>query len=382
MSLEPTQEPLALKELVGRKLEIPGYQRPYKWSLDHVTQLLEDIYDAAFLQNKIYRIGHVIIHEDENDKKETANNIVDGQQRLMTLALLLHELGETDTNLSRLNYRHTISQDNILTNLGVIKGWIESNLKEDAREKFKNCILEKCQFVLFIVHSQEEAFQLFDLQNSRGRSLEPYDLLKAFHLRQMEQETEEAKELCATRWEKSIDEDKLKPIFNDHLFRIRKWSKGEKKYYFTKDEIGEFKGVSLHEKQQYPYETALRLLDGLIENAQHDKMLINSGLAQTYPFSVTMPIINGKRFFEYVDYYVGLKERMFAEGSSDLQNFREKYCLYKWGSGRSGDTKVRNLYENVLLQILILFLQFTVATAQNVSSKLCLLGINISFLSF
>ena len=69
-----------------------------------------------------------------------------------------------------------------------------------------------------------------------------------------------------------------------------------------------------------------------------------------------MPIINGKRFFEYVDFYIQQREKLFDLDKEDLikaeipefVEFYEKNCLRYSGSSRSGDEKVRNMYENIL----------------------------------
>jgi hypothetical protein len=343
----PTQEIIKLSDLVREKeLTIPSYQRPYKWKSGHVVQLLEDIFENVIQNKKVYRIGSVILYREGSKK-----NIVDGQQRLTTISILLKCL---DSNFSGLllnqNFKHKISKDNIVYNKRTIDNWLSKKPDKD-KKNFKTIILEKCEFVLFTVYKQDEAFQLFDSQNSRGQSLKPYDLLKAFHLREMEFDTEEAKAICVQRWEKSIDEEKLKPILGNHLFRIRKWSKNENKYDFTKEEINEFKGISLYKKQVYPYERSLRMLDGLVENAQKDKLLKNLDIAQTFPFSITMPIINGKRFFEYVDYYISLKDNLFGN-QPDFVSFYKKNCLFYQGARRSGDEKVRNLYENIILSFI------------------------------
>jgi len=39
-------------------------------------------------------------------------------------------------------------------------------------------LLEKCEVVILTLHNPEEAFQMFDSQNTRGRALYPTDLLK------------------------------------------------------------------------------------------------------------------------------------------------------------------------------------------------------------
>ena len=65
-------------------LDIPEYQRPYKWSIQNVQDLLTDITnaieDAEKYRSKFkYRIGTIILHEKENG----CFDIVDGQQRII-----------------------------------------------------------------------------------------------------------------------------------------------------------------------------------------------------------------------------------------------------------------------------------------------------------
>lgn len=351
----PTQGVIKLNELVKEKLIIPIYQRPYKWTEKNVIQLLEDIFEYVIVKNKNYRIGNIILHSEN-----ATNNVVDGQQRLTTISLILKIL-ESSFNSLLLNekFKHTISKNNIVYNYRIIFQWISTKFGNDESKKndFKAKILNKCEFVLFTVFQQDEAFQLFDSQNSRGKALEPYDLLKAFHLREMDFDSEDDRTKCVERWEASVDNGTLKPILGNHLFKIRKWSKNEWKYDFTKEEIEEFKGISLHQKQRYPYESAMRMLDGFVDNAQNDKFLRNLQVAQTFPFQITTPIINGKRFFEYVDFYITQREKLFDLNKEDsikavmpeFVKFYDDYCKDYYGWLRSGDEKVRNLYENILL---------------------------------
>ncbi|AEF80563.1 DUF262 domain-containing protein [Leadbettera azotonutricia] len=361
----PVQAIVKLRDLINTELIIPPYQRPYKWQSNNVIHLLDDIFENVIQNKRIYRIGNIILHED----KEKKQNIVDGQQRLTTISILLNCLDISFSGLLlKQKFKHKISKDNIFYNKRIIDNWSSKIIDKNF---VKNTILEKCEFVLFTVYKEDEAFQLFDSQNARGQSLKPYDLLKAFHLREMEFETEEEKAACVKRWEKSIDNGSLKTILGNHLFRIRKWSKNDNKYNFTKDEIDEFKGISLYKNQEYPYEKALRMLDGLVENAQKDKLLMNLDVAQTYPFSITMTIINGKRFFEYVDYYISLKDNLVKNDTTDFYRFHQFYCLgnsdYKpekepneyIGAGRSGDEKVKNLYENIVLSFVDKFGEIT-----------------------
>lgn len=355
MSTTPIQKVIKLNELVKEKLIIPVYQRPYKWTERNVIQLLEDIFEYVIVKNKNYRIGNIILHSENR-----TNNVVDGQQRLTTISLILKIL-ENSFNDLLINekFKHNISKNNIVYNYRIINQWISTKFGNDESKKkeFKTKILNKCEFVLFTVFHQDEAFQLFDSQNARGKALEPYDLLKAFHLREMDFDSEEDRTKCVDRWETSVDNGTLKPILGNHLFKIRKWSKNERKYDFTKDEIEEFKGISLYQKQQYPYESALRMLDGFVANSQNDKFLRNLQVAQTFPFQITSPIINGKRFFEYVDFYIYQREKLFDLDKEDFiraempefAKFHKEYCYGYYGWWRSGDEKVRNIYENILI---------------------------------
>ena len=66
-------------------LRIPSYQRSYKWNRKHIRNLFYDLRDA--MGKKEYQIGSVILHE--NDRYL---DIVDGQQRLISISLFLHLL--------------------------------------------------------------------------------------------------------------------------------------------------------------------------------------------------------------------------------------------------------------------------------------------------
>ena len=81
-------EIVSVNQLLQMQLNIPPYQRPYKWTIRNVEELLSDISNAIADSERYryefkYRIGTVILHRD-NDTL----NIVDGQQRIISLILL------------------------------------------------------------------------------------------------------------------------------------------------------------------------------------------------------------------------------------------------------------------------------------------------------
>ena len=78
------------KFLADSTLTIPEYQRPYSWTAKNVQQLFDDIIGQAS-KHGAYRLGTIVLHED---KKK--NNIIDGQQRTVTLLLTIHALCEKE----------------------------------------------------------------------------------------------------------------------------------------------------------------------------------------------------------------------------------------------------------------------------------------------
>ena len=332
--------------LKEENLRIPSYQRPYKWNRKHIRNLFYDLRDA--MGKKEYQIGSVILHENDG------YDIVDGQQRLISISLFLHLLDDLENYkgakqllsaavFGELSCYHASENYNEWENLTQLVG-------ENQAKDICNFLLENCS-VSVITMPQErlsEAFQLFDSQNNRGKSLEPHDLLKAYHLRKQDSEDEKIVE----KWEQFV-EDKdlsLKELFDKHLFRMRRWSRGEtgltnKRYgsylRFTEDFIDDFKGVDLN--QNFPYLELYRHIENL-------------------PMSITMPIIDGSKFFEYIESaYETIKEHKdFLNeelGFSDEPEGEEKNLAYPEGmSNIYNSSKGRYLKcHNIFLNICSLF---------------------------
>ena len=71
---------------------VPVYQRPYSWDKEQVDVLLDDLYESYQEdKNTGYYIGNIIVHD--NGDKLNGNilkfELVDGQQRITTFALIL-----------------------------------------------------------------------------------------------------------------------------------------------------------------------------------------------------------------------------------------------------------------------------------------------------
>ena len=185
-----------VSEVISQELTIPAYQRPYCWEDKNVRQLFDDVYDSFTQGKQAYRIGSVILHEEEKIR-----NIVDGQQRITTILLMLKGLNENNEKIENLKFKHLHSETTkyIKQNHYYIEKIIEE--LNDKKDEFQKYLLEHCEFVEIVVDDLTEAFQMFDSQNGTGKELETYNLLKAYHIRAMETDSQEEKVRCDKRWE-------------------------------------------------------------------------------------------------------------------------------------------------------------------------------------
>ena len=84
---------LSVKGLLNlTSVTIPAYQRPYKWTVKNISELFADI--ESHLDKSAYRLGSVVFHQTESTE-ENQLDIVDGQQRTLTLILAVWAIIET-----------------------------------------------------------------------------------------------------------------------------------------------------------------------------------------------------------------------------------------------------------------------------------------------
>ena len=77
---------------------VPSFQRPYRWTKKEAKQLFDDIVQS-FTSDEEYFVGNIVIARGNDDKARP--QIVDGQQRILTLWMFLKALAII-TNVSRL----------------------------------------------------------------------------------------------------------------------------------------------------------------------------------------------------------------------------------------------------------------------------------------
>lgn len=275
---------ISVKKLImHKKLKLPNYQRPYKWNVKNVLTLLGDIENGLHQAEKHsqfkYRIGTIIFHDNSSEGKL---DIVDGQQRIVTIALILKALDETKiAPILTTPVRSKISEENIVQNFLAIKAHL-SYLSRNEKQLFITAINDILEFVVISTKHLAEAFQLFDSQNTRGKTLAPHDLLKAFHLRAMRNHPNEMKH-TVEKWERTKPKD-IHLLFRDYLFPIKCWRNREKGHPFTSADIDEYRGVNFDSHCSY----AMRTVKGMPI------------------FQVDEPFVAGNNFFEYVEHYLNI----------------------------------------------------------------------------
>ncbi|MFX1818458.1 DUF262 domain-containing protein [Pseudarthrobacter sp. CC4] len=308
-------------ELLDDDLRIPHYQRPYVWTASIALRLVLDIRDAqqaaiagGQAQTAPYVLGAVILHE--NDKHF---DVVDGQQRLLTLRMLLRILdGEQPPSPKTMDSSSSVAE-------------VWRMLQNTARpmhlaeqQALASFIRDKCHVIRVTTDDVDEAFRVFDSQNYRGRPLAPHDLLKAHHLREMRRESDALKAATVEEWESAGDET-LDELFSLYLYRVAKWSKGESAPGFTIHDIHIFKGISSTGRlsPSSRYHAAAQSMIPLMSQWHNSVHPEDETTALRSRFQIDAPLLAGRPFFEMTAFMLeeirALKARSFPvrEGSED-----------------------------------------------------------------
>lgn len=207
---------------------IPSYQRPYAWTEVQAGELFSDLVDFYTKEkDDTYFLGSIVLIKDEG---RPHSEVIDGQQRLTTLTILLAALttqfsGELRTDFEnylrepgrasqglkpkpRLSLRErdrqffadhvqglklpellaldpaqleNESQRNIRRNAEVMLQRLKASFGDDIERlcEFGAFLVQRCFLVAVSTPSQQSAFRVFSVLNSRGLDLLPTDIIKS-----------------------------------------------------------------------------------------------------------------------------------------------------------------------------------------------------------
>ena len=216
----------SLGKLFGNNLVIPDYQRNYCWEDKQVKALWDSLKEIP--HDGEYHLGTIILQKDSNGNYA----VIDGQQRLVTLTLIVRELNYQG-NMPLLNQKFLSenSKKHVANSRWLIKNLTSRSYDETLCSRIINQLIFT---VLILKESRLDlAYTFFSNENSKGVPLSDYDILKAHHLRYIF--IEKQAEHLASRWNDLIENDyfSLEHTLAVHLFRLRKWMR---KKNFNPDE--------------------------------------------------------------------------------------------------------------------------------------------------
>jgi hypothetical protein len=267
---------------------VPHYQRPYAWTTAEAGQLLDDLLAAAGIggdptaTEPDYFLGAILLLEPDGgtlpkgrEREPRVFEIVDGQQRLVTLAILaavLRDLGSerwrwggrnrldqlvaADAAATRQYGMHfrvelrsrerdfletyvqtrggcadappvevsSLAEERLLAVREHFRGEL-SALDEGERRRFADYLCEQCHFVVVLTRDIDRAHRLFTVLNERGRVLQRNDILKAELLKNVAPDRVDA---ALAQWERASQllGASFEGFFS-HLFSI--YGRGETK---------------------------------------------------------------------------------------------------------------------------------------------------------
>lgn len=227
-----------------QRYEVPYYQRPYAWEQENADELFKDLLSAFESTRKgddSYFLGSIVLFDGgKNDR----HKIIDGQQRLVTLQLLLlalaNEIKDESSREELLSYVR--SKQNVFAGTKSepvveiseryqkffakliyqpLEAQTEQNLSKPEQLLLQNFIyfqnavrtaknfdpikfgvfvLQRCVVASLRARQEQSALRIFTVLNDRGVDLHPVDILKA-QLISNSGASEEERERYARDWE-------------------------------------------------------------------------------------------------------------------------------------------------------------------------------------
>ena len=217
---------------------IPHYQRGYRWTDKEVTALLDDLH--AFAHNSAskdskepYCLQPLVLQRITDGEV----NVVDGQQRLTTLAIILHEL-EIKHNW---DIKYTAEGGMLLSQLLEVPGnSINDCFREKAREAVRDWLKRGCSrnevlcellngngderviFLLYEISGPEDGHAVFQRLNAGKTPLTSSELIRALYMEAGNGLGDGEKNDIAKEWdliEAEMGNDEFWAIWNNRDFR-------------------------------------------------------------------------------------------------------------------------------------------------------------------
>jgi hypothetical protein len=179
---------------------VPLYQREYAWGREEIWQLLDDLRDAFTVEPKRnYHLGSLTAFPRRGVGGAPEYELIDGQQRAITLGLFLRLLADAPTGLAgRLRFENRPEAEAFLAAFDAapeaspalpqtFRGAVDAMLGHEVfggefaekRGEFAKFVRERVLLFRVEMPPETDVSAYFEVMNNRGRQLEAADLIKA-----------------------------------------------------------------------------------------------------------------------------------------------------------------------------------------------------------
>jgi len=257
-----------------KRFVVPDYQRAYSWDDVRVEELWNDLMENSENPDRLYLLGPIVTIKKPG-VDSSLSEIVDGQQRLVTLTLLFcalrdslakHEPEEGDdkvdydelvkkiNKLIKTNNRQPLiklnnsNDDSVFISICVGEGTPQQSPKSDTRiinnyqtllnhtntlcdrhfnkgnpreairniRKLLGTIKHNVYFIYIVIEEEDYSYQVFQSLNSKGQKLNQSDLIKSLLLNivQNDDDRDRVKDL----WNKIMSSGTIKKNPDDFLY--------------------------------------------------------------------------------------------------------------------------------------------------------------------
>jgi uncharacterized protein with ParB-like and HNH nuclease domain len=234
LSFEAKNKTLQEVFFAGKKFRVPRYQRPYAWQTEEVSELWEDLLGS----DEPYFLGSFIFNT-EHENTEGFIDIIDGQQRLLTVTILcavlrdyarklksdkadlyhrqdiaiedrsgIHSFRIAPADSIAEFFRRNIQQENadflncvaksneerrVKQNYAFLYDKVSQELDRHPSVEAKIEVLEELRLkvaklvvISVEIAKEEDAYEIFETTNARGLELSIADLLKNLIFRKLQ----------------------------------------------------------------------------------------------------------------------------------------------------------------------------------------------------
>lgn len=192
-----TVEILNVEQVFKSEYVIPLYQRNFAWGEEQICQLLGDIRES--INEQQYYLGSLVVIPRQNRVYE----VIDGQQRLTTLALLSYVLQlkiktkiHYDSRPEVVRFFDSLGQVALATDndasvshftaaISIMKTEIEKIQKEiggDIKDRFASFLLNNVCLVREVMPQDTDVAAYFEIMNNRGEQLQEHEIVKGLLL--------------------------------------------------------------------------------------------------------------------------------------------------------------------------------------------------------